>query len=88
MIDLVDSKGGKIYFMTYPLPYKEVNDDIKTVASQRKVDVIDLQGLFKSLEKSREHLISDWEHCTEKGYSIIANTVAEKVDEFIEIGNK
>lgn len=87
MVKLVRGKGGEIVLMTYPISYKIVNDDIKKVAKNLNVRLIDLDQIFKDEELKGGHLISDWEHCTPAGYRLIAEKVDTEIKDILN-GNK
>lgn len=87
MVKLVREKGGEIILMTYPISYKIVNEDIKNVAKDLNVRLIDLDQIFKDEEAKGVHLISDWEHCTPAGYRLIAQKINSEIQDLLN-GNK
>lgn len=73
--NLVQSNGGELILMTYPLQYEMVNKNVRKLAKQRELKLVDLEMIFKEMMSSgtpTEDLIGDWEHCTPLGYSVIA----------------
>lgn len=83
IVELVKEKNGHIILMTYPLPYKDVNNDIRQIAKLKNISLIDLENIFNEPENKKLHLISDWEHCTPKGYELIALKVKDEIDKYI-----
>lgn len=87
IINLVHEKNGEIIFLTYPLDYKNTNAAILNLANKKNVHVVDVHKEFASLLQrgfSENQFIGDWEHCTPKGYGIIASVVLDKIRELIK----
>ncbi|GAB4420317.1 MAG: hypothetical protein OHK0056_30800 [Bacteriovoracaceae bacterium] len=73
--NLVQSNNGELILMTYPLQYEIVNQNVRKIAKERELKLVDLEMRFKEMMARgtpTEDLIGDWEHCTPLGYSVIA----------------
>lgn len=84
IINLVHKNDGEIIFLTYPLDYKNTNSAIMNLTNRKNVHVVDIYKEFSRLIQngfSENQLIGDWEHCTPKGYEIIASSVLSKIIE-------
>lgn len=86
IISLVREKGGKLVFLTYPMNYNIINKRILNLAkTDSNVHVIDIEKIFSELVNKQgileQELIDDWQHCTPKGYEIIASAVSDKIPE-------
>lgn len=82
IINLVHENNGEIIFLTYPLDYKDTNTAILNLKNKKNVHVVDVYKEFSTLLQngfSENQLIGDWEHCTPKGYGIIATSVLSKI---------
>jgi hypothetical protein len=74
-------KNINLVLMTYPISYIKLNESIRKIASKYQIKLIDLEKVFESrINNSKENLyITDWQHCTPKGYKLIADTVKESL---------
>lgn len=84
IIELVQKERGEIIFLTYPVDYKNINSAILKLENNQNVHVVDVSKIFSKLIKSgvpQNELIGDWEHCTPKGYDVIASSVLNKIQE-------
>lgn len=84
----------KLIIMTYPLPYHEVNNQIRQFALENQIPLIDLEKIFANYKNEfpNSKLINDGEHATELGYKLIAESVHKKIiqifPEFKELASK
>lgn len=78
IIAFVRSMNGEVILLNYPLDYKDTNEDIERVAKEEGVPFVNLKETFKNHEHDK-HLISDWEHCTEYGYKLMAKEVVKEI---------
>ena len=72
----------KLLLMTYPLAYQSTNNIIREIAQQNNINIIDLENVFKEKIKTPNgyyDYITDWEHCTKKGYKLIAEMVKNQL---------
>ncbi len=84
IINLVQKERGEIIFLTYPVDYKNVNAAILKLGQKDNVHEVNVTSVFNQLIKSgvpQDELIGDWEHCTPKGYDVIASSVLSKIEE-------
>lgn len=82
IISEIQSQQAKMILMTYPLGYTDINANIRALAVEMQVPLLDLEKEFAQLYTqglSKAELIGDWEHCTPAGYKIIANLLAAQV---------
>lgn len=84
IIDLVKNyKNVKLIFMTYPIDHKESNEIIKMMSERNSIKLLDLNQIFSKKIKNKNDYyfyIDDWEHCTSKGYHLIATSLKEKIE--------
>lgn len=88
IVNLVHKNNGEIIFLTYPLDYKNTNSTIMNLSNIENVHVVDVYKEFSQLIQngfSENQLIGDWEHCTPKGYGIIASSVLSKILELTKV---
>nr|BDT29665.1 SGNH/GDSL hydrolase family protein [Bacteriovorax sp. HI3] len=91
IINLVQKERGEIIFLTYPLDYKNINSAIMKLAQKENVHVVNVASVFNKLIQSgvpQDELIGDWEHCTPKGYDVIASSVLSKIEEISRLHRK
>jgi lysophospholipase L1-like esterase len=79
IIDLVTEHRGELILVTYPLPYRAVNETIRKVAGEKNVPLVDLDPVFQDRIQKGADLIGDWEHCTEEGYELMARSLSDQV---------
>jgi hypothetical protein len=82
--DLVKAHRSELVLVTYPLPYQRVNEIIRKVAREKNVALVDLEVVFQERIANGADLIGDWEHCTEEGYELMAQTLKTEVNAGLE----
>lgn len=88
LIKLIKSHGSKLIIMTYPLNYRVLNQTIRQLSKKNSIPVIDLEKKFEEAYDTgtaKDALIGDWEHCTPKGYKLIAELVESEVRKLLPI---
>lgn len=67
-------------FMSYPIKY-QLNRSVLNYVKSQNIATIDLESIFSKLIKKGKmtEYIDDWEHCTPKGYGIIASEVIKYI---------
>jgi lysophospholipase L1-like esterase len=87
IIDLVGREQGELILLTYPLPYRRLNETIRSAAAKNELQLVDIERLFQEQYErgvAEQDLIADWEHLTPAGYRLIADALREPVLSAVE----
>jgi len=76
IIDKIHSSGAIPILQTYPNHY--ISDVVRSVAEQREVILVDHEASFRVLPNQRSYFVEDG-HCNDRGYGVMAATLAEVV---------
>jgi lysophospholipase L1-like esterase len=77
--NLVNENGGRLVVVTYPIPYQDVNQDIRKFSNMSDVPIVDLEEVFRreKISSPDVRLIEDGEHCSPVGYSLMSRKIFE-----------
>jgi hypothetical protein len=79
MVALAREKGVKLIVQNYPSDYTSANAMLREVATKYDLPLVDNEAIFANLLKDgdRSDYLEDDDHCTSKGYAVIARALFE-----------
>lgn len=72
--------NAKLVVMNYPIAYKSTNDYLAEMAKKNELDFLDTEKIFTEKNSVQEPLLDDWEHCSPKGYDLIAELLFNRLE--------
>lgn len=77
---ITEKSNSKLYLLTYPYPYKKVNNLIREIAIEEKIELIDVEKHFETLyEKHRKDYFKDFDHLNFRGNKILAELIYRNI---------
>lgn len=72
--------NAKLIVMNYPVAYKSTNDYLATMSKKNNLTFLDTERIFTERNNTKEPLLDDWEHCSPKGYDLIAELLFNQLE--------
>lgn len=80
IIEISKKNNVELYIMTYPYPYRKVNDILREIAVKNKIKLIDCERYFMNLNNSkRKKYFKDTDHLTPEGNRYLANIIFKEI---------
>lgn len=80
IIKILKENNIKLYIMTYPYPYKKVNEILRQVAIENKLTLIDCEKYFiKITSNNRKKYFKDSDHLSAEGNRYLSNIILKEI---------